>query len=117
MSNGTLLWSSGLVFFMLTSIFDESRRFIASVVVLNGILCHGSCFLMPGTSTAGMIRLWDIGWNVALICYVNTHTDAQPLVCALSCVAAFAYLLNQRLRIIHMHVMCVQLPLWVALVL
>lgn len=67
---------------------------IASVVLVNGVLCHGSAML--GSSYMRAFMMWDVAWNVVLTAYVNLYTAWVPWTIFLTMVALVAWQMNRR---------------------
>ena len=105
----------GLLFFAHTSLTNDAKWRSASVVFINGALYHASCIFFPTCSHTKILRVIDIACNMVLIIAVNLETSNQPMVMCNTLVAAHSFLVNMSHDQWHVHVICVQMCLWVTL--
>jgi hypothetical protein len=110
-----MFWWLGLLFFAHTSLSEDEKCRSASVVLINGALYHASCIFFPTRSITKVLRVIDITCNMVLIVVINLETSNQPMVLCNTLVAVHSFLVNMSHQRWHVHVICVQMCLWVTL--
>lgn len=107
----------GLLVFLFPLFHSKSRvtQIIALIVIINGILCHGSAII--GVETYNLCRIWDILVNVGLVTYINMNSKWKPWTMIGTFTSITLWQLNNRLLKKNpiLHTAGVQLPLCIAL--
>ena len=108
-------WWLGLLPFAWTAVTDDRTWQIATVVFLHGVAYHGAHAKKPRAIVTRVLRVYDIASNVILVSIVNLGSRRQPDTLVLTSIALCSYCLNLELGLWYVHVLCVQLCLWIAL--
>ena len=113
----TLCYTLGLLLFFHTSLTNPSalKRVLATIVVINGMTCHGSSAVHHSIEH----HAWclDVVCNLLMIMYVNMATSSQPGLLLLTIVATMVFASNRCEKSWMRHVLGVQFPLWLGLIL
>ena len=107
----------GLIFF-LPLIDYTTKGIISTIVIFNGILCHGSKYLQLNYSRNLMIH--DVFWNIIMgifVLYTEKNYDTKLLILFTETISIFNFCIN-KIRYNSsaiLHVLGIQLPLSIAL--
>lgn len=108
-------WAVGLKPFVALGALHLSQvvRCVAWIVVLNGVLCHGSYAM--GHRHAPLFRWWDIAVNFCMANYINFTAPHQLWTWSWTAVAVVCFSLNQRVGSPVLHWLGVAMPLAMSL--